>query len=42
MQRDTDSTDIPTLTHELKLIISPTSVGRGTDSVGEVSVKCRT
>jgi len=37
MQRDTDSTDIPTLTHGLKVNKSPTSVG----SLLTVSVKCR-
>jgi hypothetical protein len=37
MHRDTDSTDIPTVRHELKLEISPTSVGR----LLTVSVKCR-
>jgi len=37
MHRDTDSTDIPTLTHEPKLKILPTSVGRPLT----VSVKCR-
>ena len=37
MQRDTDSTDIPTVRHGLKLEIPPTSVGR----LLTVSVKCR-
>jgi hypothetical protein len=37
MPRVTDSTDIPTLRHELKLGISPTNVGR----LLTMSVKCR-
>jgi len=37
MHGDADSTDIPTLTHEPKLKILPTSVGRPLT----VSVKCR-
>ncbi len=37
MHRDTDSTDIPTVSHEPKLEIIPTSVGR----LLTVSVKCR-
>ena len=40
MQRDTDITDILTLTHGLRLKKSLTSVSRGTDSVSKVSVKC--
>jgi hypothetical protein len=37
MQKDTDSTDMPTLRRETKLKISPTNVGR----LLTMSVKCR-
>jgi hypothetical protein len=42
MRALTDTTDILTLTNELKLKILLTSVSRNTDSVSEVSVKCHT
>jgi len=42
MHEITDTTDILTLTNELKLKNLLPSVSRSTDSVSKVSVKCHT